>query len=147
LNEVVREVLGMQRFAVVPGVTLRADLATDLPSAKMDKDLVATTLENVLRNAYEAMPGGGTVTVRTERIADSGGVAVSVEDEGEGMDARVLDRASNEFFTTKATGSGLGLSFAERVAQAHGGTLSLTSRAGKGTVVTLSLPETSPTLT
>ena len=67
LNDVVREVLGMQRFAVVPGVTLRADLATDLPSASMDKDLVATTLENVLRTAYEAMPSGGTVTVRTER--------------------------------------------------------------------------------
>ncbi len=145
LNDVVREVLGMQRFAVVPGVTLRADLATDLPSTSMDKDLVATTLENVLRNAYEAMPSGGTVTVRTERVAGgAGGVAVSVEDEGEGMDARVLDRASDEFFTTKATGSGLGLSFAERVAQAHGGTLSLTSRAGKGTVVRLALPEASP---
>ncbi|HEX6766525.1 MAG TPA: ATP-binding protein, partial [Polyangiaceae bacterium] len=107
----------------------------------MDKDLVATTLENVLRNAYEAMPSGGIVTVRTERVAGgSGGVAVSVEDEGEGMDARTLDRASDELFTTKATGSGLGLSFAERVAQAHGGTLKLTSRAGKGTVVRLSLP-------
>jgi two-component system sensor histidine kinase HydH len=144
LNDVVREVLGMQRFAVVPGVTLRAELATDLPKAQMDKDLVATSLENVLRNAYEAMPGGGTVTVRTERVDDgSGGVAVSVEDEGEGMDARLLERAADEFFTTKATGSGLGLSFAERVALVHGGTLRLTSRAGKGTVVRLSLPSSS----
>ena len=141
LNDVVREVIGMQRFAVVPGVTLRADLAADLPRTSMDKDLVATTLENVLRNAYEAMPNGGTVTVRTERVnGGSGGVAVSIEDEGEGMDARVLDRASEEFFTTKATGTGLGLSFAERVAHAHGGTLSLASRSGRGTVVRLSLP-------
>jgi two-component system sensor histidine kinase HydH len=141
LNDVVREVLGMQRFAAVPGVTLQAELAAELPPATMDKDLVATTLENVLRNAYEAMPDGGTVTVRTELVpGDSGGVAVSVEDEGHGMDARVLDRASEEFFTTKTSGSGLGLSFAERVAQAHGGTLSLTSRVGKGTVVRLSLP-------
>jgi signal transduction histidine kinase len=108
----------------------------------MDKDLVATSLENVLRNAYEAMPSGGTVTVRTERVEEgSGGVAVSVEDEGEGMDARLLERATDEFFTTKAAGSGLGLSFAERVAEVHGGTLRLTSRAGKGTVVRLSLPE------
>lgn len=144
LNDVVREVLGMQRFAVVPGVTLRAELAADLPKTQMDKDLVATSLENVLRNAYEAMPSGGTVTVRTERVEDgSGGVAVSVEDEGEGMDARLLERAADEFFTTKATGSGLGLSFAERVAEVHGGTLRLTSRAGKGTVVRLSLPEAS----
>ncbi|HEX6277209.1 MAG TPA: ATP-binding protein [Polyangiaceae bacterium] len=141
LNELVREVLGMQRFAVVPSVTLRAELAAALPPASVDRDLVATTLENVLRNAYEAMPDGGTVVVRTELVADgSGRIALSVEDEGRGMDARVLARASEEFFTTKATGSGLGLSFAERVAQAHGGTLSLTSRAGKGTVVRLSLP-------
>jgi len=144
LNDVVREVLGMQRFAVVPGVTLCAELAAELPKASMDKDLVATTLENVLRNAYEAMPHGGTVTVRTELVASgSGGVAVSVEDEGHGMDARLLARASDEFFTTKSTGSGLGLSFAERVAHAHGGALSLTSRAGKGTVVRLSLPAAS----
>lgn len=141
LNDVVREVIGMQRFAVVSNVRLNAELADDLPEANLDKDLVATTLENVLRNAYEAMPNGGTVTVRTERLADAaGGVAVSVADEGQGMDARVLDRASDEFFTTKATGSGLGLSFAARVAQAHGGTLRLTSRPGKGTVVRLSLP-------
>jgi two-component system, NtrC family, sensor histidine kinase HydH len=140
LNDVVSEVLGMQRFAVVSGVALNAEFAEDLPPAKLDKDLVATTLENVLRNAYEAMPNGGTVTVRTERMAGAGGVAVSVEDEGHGMDARVLDRASDEFFTTKAAGTGLGLSFAERVAHAHGGTLSLTSRAGKGTVVRLCLP-------
>jgi two-component system sensor histidine kinase HydH len=141
LNDIVREVFGMQRFAVVPGVTLREDLAADLPTLSLDKDLVATTLENVLRNAYEAMPNGGVVTVRTERVTGgAGGIAVSVEDEGHGMDARVLDRASDEFFTTKATGTGLGLSFAERVAHAHGGTLSLTSRAGKGTVVRLWLP-------
>lgn len=141
LNDIVREVIGMQRFAVVSNVRLNAELADDLPEANLDKDLVATTLENVLRNAYEAMPNGGTVTVRTERLADAaGGVAVSVADEGQGMDARVLDRASDEFFTTKATGSGLGLSFAARVAQAHGGTLRLTSRPGKGTVVRLSLP-------
>jgi signal transduction histidine kinase len=141
LNDVVRDVIGMQRFAIVPGVTLRAELGDDLPKAPMDRDLVATTLENVLRNAYEAMPDGGTVTVRTERARDgTGGVAVTVEDEGHGMDARVLDRATGEFFTTKASGSGLGLSFAERVAQAHGGALSLVSREGKGTVVRLSLP-------
>jgi signal transduction histidine kinase len=91
---------------------------------------------------FDLAPSGVATLVRTERVGDaSGGVAVSVEDDGEGMDARLLERAADEFFTTKATGSGLGLSFAERVAEVHGGTLRLTSRAGKGTVVRLSLRE------
>src|SRR5574341_971936 len=58
--------------------------------------------------AEDAGPSGGTVTVRTERDSEGeGGVAVTVEDEGVGMDARTLDRAADEFFTTKATGTGL----------------------------------------
>jgi two-component system, NtrC family, sensor histidine kinase HydH len=65
---------------------------------------------------------------------------VSVEDTGEGMDARTRERAFDEFFTTKATGSGLGLAFVRRVVEAHGGEVSLTSREGRGTIVSLRLP-------
>jgi signal transduction histidine kinase len=139
LNDVVRDVLGLQRFAVVSGVNLKTELSEELPECDMDRELIATTLENILRNAYEAMPSGGTVTVRTER----GGVdslLLSVQDEGQGMDPRELSRATDEFFTTKATGTGLGLNFAARVARAHGGTLSLTSNVNRGTTVRLRIP-------
>jgi two-component system sensor histidine kinase HydH len=84
------------------------------------------------------MPEGGLVTVRT--TASDGALLLSVEDEGAGMDARTRERAFDDFFTTKATGSGLGLPFVRRVAEAHGGSASLAARSGRGTVVTLRLP-------
>jgi signal transduction histidine kinase len=86
------------------------------------------------------MPKGGTIDVRTERAGDSDAVLVSVQDQGQGMDARELERAADEFFTTKAGGTGLGLYFAARVARVHGGRLDLKSAVGQGTTVGLWLP-------
>jgi signal transduction histidine kinase len=86
------------------------------------------------------MPNGGTVTVRTQSVVDADAVLVTIEDQGQGMDARELERAADEFFTTKSGGTGLGLYFAARVARVHGGRLNLTSNVGKGTTVGLWLP-------
>jgi two-component system sensor histidine kinase HydH len=140
VNDVVRQVLSLQRFAVVAGVQVRAELSDVLPDCSFDPELVGMALENILRNAYEAMPRGGTVTVRTEAASDVLGVVLRVEDEGSGMDARELERAADEFYTTKPTGTGLGLNFASRVARVHGGALHLTSSVGEGTTVSLCLP-------
>jgi signal transduction histidine kinase len=143
LNDVVRRVLALPRFAPAPGVEVRTSLDEGIPDCQIDGDLVAAALENLLRNACQAMPEGGTVSVRTEAATDRHGakcVMVSVEDSGRGMDPRELERATEALFTTKPGGSGLGLSFAERVAAAHGGTLELTSSIGQGTLVRLSLP-------
>jgi two-component system sensor histidine kinase HydH len=141
IQDVVNEVLSMQRFGAAPNVTLHAEVAAELPSCEIDPTLIATALENILRNAYEAMPDGGTVTVSLERAAFGvDGVVLSVADQGQGMDPRQLSRATEEFFTTKSAGTGLGLNFADRVAKAHGGTLEISSVVRKGTVVTLRLP-------
>ena len=141
LNDLVREVVDAQRLAIPANVDLHAELDPGLPRCRLDRDLIATALENLIRNASEAMPAGGRVTVRTARTAgDPGRAVVSVEDAGEGIDPRAVERAMDEFFTTKATGSGLGLSFAKRVAEAHGGVLRLTSQKGRGTLVSVTLP-------
>ncbi len=140
LNDVVREVVEMQRFATASAVKLELDLGGELPRCRLDRELVATTLENILRNAYEAMPEGGTVTVRTARSSVEDAVVLSVQDMGKGMDARELERATDEFFTTKAGGTGLGLNFAARVARAHGGKLELSSSPRHGTTVSLLIP-------
>lgn len=138
LNRLVQSVLSLQSFASPGQVALLRELAPGLPPCAGDEDLLANALENLVRNAFEAMPGGGTLTVRTLR--DGAGVAVEVEDTGEGMDARTRERAFDDFFTTKASGSGLGLAFVRRVVEAHGGEVLLTSREGHGTVVRLRLP-------
>ena len=136
LNELVREVLVVQRLALPADVVLASELEGELPRCMLDKDLVMTALENLLRNAAEAVRAGGTISVSTERVSLDR-VALSVRDDGAGMDARELARAGEEFFSTKESGSGLGLSFARRVAQAHGGQLEIDSELGSGTRVRL----------
>jgi len=138
LNQLVASVLSLQAFTGRPEVELRRELAAELPRGQGDWDLLANALENLVRNAFEAMPRGGTLTVRTRVEAKS--VVVSVEDTGEGMNARTRERAFDDFYTTKATGSGLGLAFVRRVVEAHGGQVALTSHEGRGTTVTLRLP-------
>jgi signal transduction histidine kinase len=141
VNDLVRRVLHLQPFAAREGIRVEARLAEGLPECDADGDLLATALENLLRNAFEAMPAGGTVTVRTDRATGlRGAVEISVEDEGVGMDARQQARAFDDFFTTKATGMGLGLAFVRRVAHAHGGEVSLSSRIGRGTLVRVTIP-------
>lgn len=143
LNELVERVLELQRFASTPAIKVEARLDPALPACELDPELLQTTLENLLRNAFDAMPSGGAVTVETCTMMGNGGapgVSLSVIDQGQGMDARVLERATDQFFTTKATGSGLGLNFVERVARAHSGRLELSSEVGRGTVVRLWMP-------
>jgi signal transduction histidine kinase len=88
------------------------------------------------------MPQGGTVTVRTSLSIGTGRsfIVLTVEDTGEGMDVRVQEKAFDDFFTTKASGSGLGLAFVRRVADAHGAAIGLSSALGRGTSIELKLP-------
>ncbi|HYO58873.1 two-component system sensor histidine kinase NtrB [Archangium sp.] len=138
LNQLVASVLSLQSFTGRPEVEIRRELAVELPRSTGDWDLLANAVENLVRNAFEAMPRGGTLTLRTR--LEGMGVALSVEDTGEGMNARTRERAFDDFYTTKATGSGLGLAFVRRVVEAHGGQVALTSHEGRGTTVTLRLP-------
>jgi two-component system sensor histidine kinase HydH len=138
VNQLAVSVLSLQAFTGRPEVRLRRELAVDVPRCPGDWDLLANALENLVRNAFEAMPNGGTLTVRTQ--VEEASVALSVEDTGEGMNARTRERAFDDFYTTKTTGSGLGLAFVRRVVEAHGGQVELTSQQGRGTTVTLRLP-------
>jgi two-component system sensor histidine kinase HydH len=142
VNDVVRDVLASAALAAKT-VSLTADLAPSLPACRADREMLARVLENLVRNAVEAMPSsGGSVTVRTARSTSGGrdSIAIAVQDTGHGMDARTRDLALDDFFTTKAHGSGLGLAFVRRVAEAHGGDVVVVSTEGRGTVVTVRLP-------
>jgi len=141
LNALVLGVVALQPFAAGP-VAIRTELTPDLPAFEGDADLLAGALENLVRNAFEAMPSGGSVTVSTAH--DQSVLLLAVADSGPGMDARTSERAFDEFFSTKETGSGLGLPFVLRVAEAHGGEVRLLSAQPHGTVVQLRFPLSKP---
>jgi two-component system sensor histidine kinase HydH len=107
-------------------VTLRAGV--DEVEIAGDPDLLAQLLLTLIENAAQAMPGGGAIEVALLRRA--GAVELRVADDGPGVDPAVAGQIFEPFFTTRAEGTGLGLALAARVAQAHGGDLSL--RPGEG---------------
>jgi two-component system, NtrC family, sensor histidine kinase HydH len=120
--------------AAVAGVELARDFDPRCPSLDVDAELFAYALENVLRNAYEAMPDGGRITVRSLLLAEPAPkLELSVEDEGPGIDPSLVDRILDGHFSTKPGGSGLGLAFVRRVVEAHGGALRVESEVGRGT--------------
>lgn len=138
IGAVIAEVLALQIFASHPGVTLEAEVGERI-EADVDRDLLAVALENLVRNALEASPDGGRIVVRARRRG--GEVVVEVEDEGQGIDPRNRERVFEDFFTTKAEGSGLGLAYVRRIARAHGGDASLETPAkGRGTLIAMRFP-------
>jgi signal transduction histidine kinase len=141
-GDLVRKVVEAQNVAAhTQSLEVRAEVTADLDDIQADAELITTALENLVRNAAEAMSEsaqGSRIIVGAKR--SEGRIALSVEDDGPGMDPRTRERALGDFFTTKTEGSGLGLPFARRVAEAHGGELLLETREGEGTSVRLVLP-------
>ncbi len=111
-----------------------------------DANLLRAAFDNLIQNAAEAMPSGGDIEVNIERENDGGegDVVVVITDHGTGMDASTLARARDPFFTTRPSGTGLGLPIVERVVEAHGGELSIESALTKGTTVRVRLPDGEP---
>jgi signal transduction histidine kinase len=109
---------------------------------RCDPDLLEVALENLLRNAREALAGHGRVELRLDAVQAWWGrkLRFSVRDEGPGMDSATAEQAFDEAFTTKARGTGLGLSYVRRVAEAHGGTARLSTQPDRGTTVWIEIP-------
>jgi two-component system sensor histidine kinase HydH len=120
----------------ISGAAVDTDIEADLPLVSADPDLLAVVFENLIKNAIEA--DAKRVTVRA--TAAHGAIAVAIGDDGKGMDARERELAFEELYTTKDGGTGLGLPFARRIVEAHGGRLHLASERGRGTTVTVTLP-------
>jgi signal transduction histidine kinase len=138
LAALVAEVLRPYVAGASDSVTFEVALDEGLPPLFIDRTLVGRALTNVIDNALHAMPGGGRLRVETSR--GEGGVELSVEDSGIGMDAEALARLFEPYFSTKAIGTGLGLAIARRNIELNGGSISVASEPGKGTTVTILLP-------
>ena len=141
LNDSVRAVL--QHLS--PQLTYRkivvdARLDSDLPPIALDAGRFTQALTNVLVNAAEAMPTGGTLAVSTSTAPDGSTVLVDVCDDGTGIDPAVADRLFDPFVSTKRDGVGLGLVNTKAIVESHGGRITLAARDQKGTRARISLP-------
>jgi signal transduction histidine kinase len=115
-----------------------ADETEDTPKFKADTGKMSRVFVNLIKNAFEAMPQGGTFTI-TSREA-KGSVEIVFEDTGIGMSQETLNKLWTPLFTTKAKGMGFGLPICKRIVEAHGGRIFVESAAGIGTTFTVTLP-------
>ncbi len=111
-----------------------------------DASLLRLVFDNLVENACQAMPDGGDIEIVVGPSVDAGvpAASIQVKDSGPGMSASVLERAPDPFFTTRPSGTGLGLPIVQRITEAHGGSLKMQSVVGQGTTVTVVLPVGSP---
>jgi len=136
--ELVADVIDPYRTGLAGRIDVRNHVAPPLPPVFVDRTLVARSLANVVENALHAMPGAGTLTI--EAAADDRFVALRVNDTGVGMDDDALSRVFEPYFSTKTTGTGLGLPIARRNIELNGGTIEVQSGKGRGTTVVVRLP-------
>jgi signal transduction histidine kinase len=136
VNDLCASVIALESAgAEAARVRIHTAFAGDLPPVEGDAEKLRQVLLNLVRNAIEAMPEGGTLTARTARHRD--GVEIQIQDTGPG----VPDEKSifDAFFTTKPQGTGLGLSLVHRIVTDHGGQISVRSRPGE-TCFSIALP-------
>jgi signal transduction histidine kinase len=125
--------------ATLAGVNIVCDLAADLSPITGDVELLHQAVTNLVTNAIQAMPKGGTVTLTT-RLSPDGTVALRVADQGVGIPPEDLDQIFRLYYTTKEGGSGIGLSLVYRIIQMHEGRIDVESTLGEGTTLSVSLP-------
>ena len=119
-------------------LVVEQELRSDLPLLQLDRDQMKQAFYNVIKNSFEAMKRRGVLRIRTDR--DDTHVLVSFTDTGIGMSAENLSRVFEPYFTTKSSGTGLGLLIVRRIVREHGGELSIASSEGKGLTLTIRLP-------
>ena len=135
--EIVVEVLAPYRTGLAGRIDIH-NRVPPLPRAYVDRTLIARALANVVENALYAMPGGGSLTV--DARVEGEFIVLAITDTGVGMDEEALARVFEPYFSTKTTGTGLGLPIARRNIELSGGTIEVASAKGRGTVVILRLP-------
>jgi two-component system nitrogen regulation sensor histidine kinase NtrY len=143
LPALIEEVVEPYHAGLINRIHIEVHAATGLPPVFIDRTLFARALTNVIENALHAMPGSGRlrITARPESsVVGRESLVVEVTDSGIGMDQEALNKIFEPYFSTKATGTGLGLTIAKRNIELNGGTIAVTSQRGVGTTVTMTVP-------
>ncbi|MBL0385147.1 PAS domain S-box protein [Tumebacillus sp. ITR2] len=140
ISPIIQDVLTLSEAqAILHNIQIQALLEDDLPALDCDENQMKQVLINFIRNAIEAMPGGGTIRVEAT-LADPSHMRIRVQDEGKGIPQEQLARLGEPFYTTKTKGTGLGLMVSKKIIEGHQGTLEIASEVGVGTTVDLYLP-------
>ena len=138
LTDVVHAVLDPYRTGLAGRIRLAVDVPATLPRVVIDRTLVARAFTNVVENALHAMPGEGRLTVSA--TANAHEVVLTVRDTGVGLDEAALSRVFEPYFSTRVSGTGLGMAIAKRNVELNGGAIEIASRKGDGAAVTLRFP-------
>ncbi|MBT3353969.1 MAG: GAF domain-containing protein [Candidatus Scalindua sp.] len=128
----------MENYFQEKHITLQKKYETGVPEAPVDPTQIKQVFLNILMNAVESMPDGGKLDVKIKSI--DGSVKIYIVDAGKGMKQDVLQNIYDPFFTTKPSGTGVGLSVSLKIIEDHGGTIDAISEQGKGTTMLLTLP-------
>jgi signal transduction histidine kinase len=141
LRELVEEVIAPYRTGIGDRIRFSTEVPSSLPPVVVDRALIGRALANIVDNALHAMPGQGSLRIRAiVDPADPEWLRLEVADTSVGLDQESLRRLFEPYFSTKAIGTGLGLTIARRNAELNGGTIAVESEKGKGTTVTIRLP-------
>jgi signal transduction histidine kinase len=142
VNDVVRGALRLfEAQFTAPGkppITMKIDLDDKLGPIQADPDLLHRAAQNLILNALDAMPSGGTLTIRTRQAA--GGIRLEISDTGKGLTREECERLFTPYYTTKQHGTGLGLAIVQSVVSDHGGKISVESEPERGTTFVIDLP-------
>ena len=118
---------------------IKVTLDVDDVQAQLDQNLIARALSNLILNSIQAMPEGGTLTVKAKSKEDA--IEFTVQDTGIGMTEEVKKRIFEPFYTTKSKGMGLGLTIVKHIVNLHNGTVEVESEPNKGTKITIRIPK------
>ncbi len=143
INDVIRQSLTMlEKLANFQNVKIVTELAEDLPMLNLDMTQMRSVFNNLAINAADAMPQGGTLTIRTWHKQEKNAVVIEVIDTGVGIAEENIGRVYDPFFTTKEVGkgTGLGLAVTYGIVNRHNGTIEIKSKVGEGTTFTITLP-------
>ena len=129
----------LRKYTMPPSVSVQLDIPATLPPLRADPQQIQQVFSNLISNGVEAMPEGGVLEIRAVENKPEGTITVSVRDSGIGMTPEQLGKLFQPLYTTKARGIGLGMVVVKNLIQANGGSVTVQSEAGKGTVIAVML--------
>lgn len=141
VNDIINRTLQLlENQAAFQNINFIKRLDGDLPQIKVDRDKIKQVFWNLMINASEAMPKGGSLTITSQVSSDSKYIEVVFIDTGVGIPKEAMSKLFDPFFTTKASGTGLGLAVSYGIIEQHKGKIDVKSEPGQGSVFTVSLP-------